>query len=236
MSELLSKFSLKNIINKLKRTIKIILNKNIDASTPEGRAARRERAIVLTSTMGSIAKIIALMVPFITVRISRSYLGEEIYGLWSSVNSFFAFFAFADLGLGSGLQTNLSKASGKDNNDEECKRLISSTFIMLFMVAGSIIFLFLGCYYFVDWASLVGADSVEAIALAGPVFLAIVLPKLINIPIALTQRTQIALQEGYNYYSWSIIGSILAIASVYVNAYLGSPKLVMILCIKSILK
>jgi len=225
-----SKFSPKNIINKWKKTLKIIFTKNIDTSTEEGRMMKREKAMTLTALIASIAKIIALLIPFITVKVTRGYLGEEIYGLWSSVNSFFAFFAFADLGLGSGLQTNLSKATGKNNNEEECKKLISSTFVMLFAVAGSIIFLFLGCYYFVDWAALVGADSPEAIALAGPVFLSIVIPKLINIPIALTQRTQVALQEGYNYYSWSLVGSLLSIISVYVNAYLGSPKVVMILC------
>jgi len=226
----LAKFSPKKIINKFNKTLKIIFNKNIDTSTEEGRIAKRERAIVLTSVIASIAKIIALLVPFITVKISRSYLGEEIYGLWSSVNSFFAVFAFADLGLGSGLQTNLSKARGKDNNEEECKRLISSTFTMLFGVAGAIIFLFLGVYYFVDWAKLVGATSKEAIALAGPVFLAIVIPKMIDVPIALTQRTQVGLQEGYNYYVWNIVGSALSIISVYLNAYLGAPKLLLILC------
>ena len=226
----LSKFSPKNILKRIDKTLKIILNKNIDTSTEEGRIAKRERAIVLTSVIASIAKIIALLVPFITVKISRSYLGEEVYGLWSSVNSFFAVFAFADLGLGSGLQTNLSKARGKDNNDEECKRLISSTFTMLFMVAGIVILLFLGVYYFIDWANLVGAKTEEAIALAGPVFLAIVIPKLIDIPIALTQRTQVGLQEGYNYYVWNIVGSALSIISVYLNAHLGSPKILMILC------
>lgn len=226
----LAKFSPGKIINKFNKTLKIIFNKNIDISTEEGRIAKRERAIVLTSVIASIAKIIALLVPFITVKISRRYLGEEIYGLWSSVNSFFAVFAFADLGLGSGLQTNLSKARGKDNNEEECKRLISSTFIMLFGVAGAIIFLFLGVYYFVDWAKLVGATSKEAIALAGPVFLAIVIPKMIDVPISLTQRTQVGLQEGYNYYVWNIVGSALAIISVYLNSYLEATKIVLILC------
>ncbi len=224
------KFSPKNIINKWKKTFKIIFNRDIDTSTDEGREEKRQQAITLTAVIASVAKIIALLIPFITVKITRSYLGEEIYGLWSSVNSFFALFAFADLGLGSGLQTNLSKATGKNNNEDECKKLISSTFIMLFAVAGIVIFLFLGCYYFVDWAKIVGAKSPEAVALAGPVFLAIVIPKLIDIPIALTQRTQVALQEGYNYYIWSIVGSFLSLGSVYLNYYLESPKFVMILC------
>ena len=101
---------------------------------------------------------------------------------------------------------------------------------MLSLVAGLLIFLFLGVYYFIDWATLVGAKEPEAIALAGPVFLAIFLPKLIDIPIALTQRTQIAFQEGYNSYIWSIGGSILSVVSVVLNSILGAPKLFMILC------
>lgn len=228
-TSLLSKFSPKNIIKKFSNNMKIILKKDIDTSTEEGRRQKREQAIALTSVIASIAKIIALLVPFITVRVSRAYLGEEIYGLWSSVNSFFAVFAFADLGLGSGLQTNLSKANGKDDV-EESKRLISSTFIVLLSVAGFLIFLFLGVYNFVNWASLVGAENPEAIALAGPVFLAIVIPKLIDVPMGLTQRTQVALQEGYNYYIWAIVGSALSIISVYVNSYFELPKIVMILC------
>ena len=225
-----AKFSPANIYKRVNKTLKIIFNKNIDTSTEEGRIAKREKAIVLTSVVASLAKIIALLTPFITVKISRNYLGEEIYGLWSSVNSFFAIFAFADLGLGSGLQTNLSKATGKDNNDNECKKLISSTFIMLFIVASIIILAFLGVYSFVDWAKLVGASDKEAIELAGPVFLVVTLPKLIDIPIGLTQRTQVAFQEGYNYYLWAIVGSILSLISVYVNVFVGSPKLVLLLC------
>lgn len=223
-------FSPRNLLKKINYTLNIIFNKNIDTSTEEGRIAKRERAIVLTSLIASFAKIIALLVPFITVKISRSYLGEEIYGLWSSVNSFFAVFAFADLGLGSGLQTNLSKARGKDNNENECNRLISSTFIMLSIVAGILIFLFLGVYHFVDWAKIVGATSKEAMTLAGPVFIAIVIPKLIDVPIALTQRTQVGFQEGYNYYLWAIFGSILSIVSVYLNASLYAPKVLLIFC------
>ncbi len=228
-TSLLSKFSPKNIIKKFSNNMKIILKKDIDTSTEEGRRQKREQAIALTSVIASIAKIIGLLVPFITVRVSRAYLGEEIYGLWSSVNSFFAVFAFADLGLGSGLQTNLSKANGKDDV-EESKRLISSTFIVLLSVAGFLIFLFLGVYNFINWASLVGAENPEAIALAGPVFLAIVIPKLIDVPMGLTQRTQVALQEGYNYYVWVIVGSVLSIISVYVNSFFGLPKQILILC------
>ena len=228
-TSLLSKFSPTKIIKKLIKNFKMIFKKNIDTSTEEGRRQKREQAIALTSVIATFAKVIALLVPFITVRVSRSYLGEEIYGLWSSVNSFFAVFAFADLGLGSGLQTNLSKANGKDDV-ELSKRLISSTFIVLLSVAGLIIFTFLGVFNFVNWANLVGAENPEAIALAGPVFLAIVIPKLIDVPMGLTQRTQVALQEGYNYYIWAIVGSALSIVSVYLNSYLGSPKFIMILC------
>ena len=165
---LLSKFSPKRIISKFIKDLKIIFKKDIDVSTEEGRRLKREKSIALTSIIASIAKIIALLVPFITVKISKPYLGDQIYGLWQAVSSFFAAFAFADLGLGSGLQTNLSKASGKDNNETECKKLISSTFIVLLSVAGLIVCVCLCIFNFVDWATLFNAKNEEAIKLAGP--------------------------------------------------------------------
>ena len=128
-------------ISKIIEDIKIIFQKNIDESTPEGRAQKRAKNIALTALSAAIEKIFATLIPLITVSVSRSYLGEEIYGLWLTVTSFFSVFQFADLGLGNGLQTHLSHASGKANNIDECKELISSTFTVLLSISGALIFL-----------------------------------------------------------------------------------------------
>lgn len=222
------------MLKKIFKSFKIIFSKNIDASTPEGREQKRAKAIALTAITAAIEKIFATLIPLITVSVSRKYLGEEIYGLWMTVTSLFAVFQFADLGLGNGLQTNLSHAAGKDNNVEECRELISSTFTVLLSVSGGLIAVFLACYGFVDWASVVNAQSSNAVSLAGPAFLAVVIPNLINIPISLIQRTQLALQEGHNYHIWGIFGRILSLASVYLIAWLNLGPITLIACSTSI--
>lgn len=222
------------MINKLLKSFKIIFSKNIDSSTPEGREQKRAKAIALTAITAAVEKIFATLIPLITVSVSRKYLGDEIYGLWMTVTSLFAVFQFADLGLGNGLQTNLSHAAGKENNVKECRELISSTFAVLLSVAGGLMAVFLTCYGFVDWASVVNAESERAMALAGPAFLAVVIPNLLNIPISLIQRTQLALQEGHNYHIWGIFGRILSLASVYIVAGFDLGPITLIACSTSI--
>lgn len=206
-------------MKKLKRLIEVLKVKDHDLSTPEGRANERSRRIALTAATSMVAKVAAMAIPLVSVRVSYRYLGEEIYGLWSTVTSFFALFAFADLGLGSGLQTSLSRSEGAGDRDYS-RSLISSAFVMLSAVALIIMAVFSVAFPFVNWKSLLNIESEQASAIAGGVVFAIVLSKVLNIPLALTTRTQNALQEGYRSYVWQTVGSILSITAVFLVARL----------------
>lgn len=199
---------------KISETIKIICEKP-DFSTEEGRKRARARGITLTALTAMINKLLAMVVPLLTVRITLSYMGDEIYGLWSAVTSFFVLFTFADLGLGSGLQTELSKASVLDDRSY-CRRLVSSCYIILASVAAWLVIIFLFVYPFVNWAKVLNAESEQSVLIVGSVVLAIVIPKLVNIPLALIQRTQFAMQEGYHSNLWLCFGNLLSLSSVFV--------------------
>ena len=207
--------------------VKLIFHGHYDTSTPEGRSLERTRNIALTAMSAMLAKIIAMIVPLVTVRLTLSYLGDEIYGLWSTVTSFFTLFAFTDLGLGSGLQTELSKASAHNSKDI-CKKLVSSTYVMLFSVSTFLIVVFLILFPFVDWATVINAETEKAIALVGGVVLAIVIPKLLNIPLALIQRTQTAMQEGYKNNLWQCSGNFLSLVFVVIIYSMDLGALTMI--------
>lgn len=214
-------------MGKIKQYLKLIFHGHYDTSTPEGRNNERLRNIALTAMSAMLAKVIAMIVPLVTVRITLSYMGEEIYGLWSTVTSFFTMFAFADLGLGSGLQTELSKASALDDN-AICKKLVSSTYTILTSVAAVLVIIFLIAYPIVDWASVINAETEQAIALVGSVVLAIVIPRFLNIPLALIQRTQTAMQEGYKTNIWQCAGNLLSLIAVIVIYYVDLGVLTMI--------
>ena len=88
-----------------KDILTIAFHKPFPTDTVEGRSMERRRRIVLTSFTALIGKVLHVALPLITIKITYSYLGVEVYGLWSAVTTFFALFAFSDLGLGNGLQT-----------------------------------------------------------------------------------------------------------------------------------
>lgn len=219
---------MRKLLQKIKKIISSIFSKQIDTSTDEGRHADRERRIALTAITGAFYKIISIAIPLITVRITLRYLGDETYGLWTTISSFFTLFTFADLGLGNGLQTELSRASAKNDSNDECKMLISSAFSVLFIVSTALMSVFLVLYPFVNWAGLMNAESEHAIAIAGSVVFAIVSSKIFEIPFALAQRTENALQEGYKSNLWQCLGSVLSLVLVIIIANYELGELTMI--------
>ena len=113
--------------------IKLVFHKPFDTSTAEGRSNERMRRIALTALAAAVSKVFQTIIPFITIRITLDYLGVEIYGLWNTITSFFAIFVFADLGLGNGLQTLLSKAFGKNDISLQ-QKIINNTYFILFCI------------------------------------------------------------------------------------------------------
>ena len=214
-------------MRKIKEYLKVIFHGHYDTSTPEGRSMERARNIALTAMSAMLAKVIAMITPLVTVRLTLDYMGEEIYGLWSAVTSFFALFTFADLGLGSGLQTELSRASALDD-DGICRRLISTTYTILIGVATVLTAVFLIVFPFVDWGSVMNAETERSMALAGGVVMAIVIPKMLNIPLALIQRTQVAMQEGYRNHLWQCSGNLLSLTFVILITVLDLGVLTMV--------
>lgn len=211
-----------------KESLAIIFHKPFDTQTVEGRSLERRRRIALTSFTSLILKVLSMALPLITVRITYSYLGVEVYGLWSAVGTFFALFAFSDLGLANGLQTKLSRASGT-NDIELCRKIISNTYTILWLVACVILVVFLSVYKFVDWANLMNAQSNETKSLAAIVVFILVLPKIFSIPIAIIQRTQYALQEGFRSNTWSIVSYIINLILVIIIAKYDLGKLCLLI-------
>lgn len=221
------KLNPKKLYAGFKEKFKYLTLKPFDTSTEEGRGLERNRRIALTAFTALLAQGVALITPLITVRLTIGYLGKEIYGLWLAISSFFAFMTYADLGLGSGLQTELSHISAYDDNSS-ARKMISSAYILLTSVSLILIFGLFISFPFIDWAELVNAQSEESIYLAGYVVLVIVVPQIVRIPISLIQRTQNAMQEAYKSNIWNIIGNLLNLFAIVILTYLNVGKIAVI--------
>lgn len=201
------------MLKKYKNYISVLFQKN-DLSTEAGRGREREKRIALSALLAAVAKVFNTAIPLITLKITIGYLGTELYGLWATVISFFALFAFADLGLGNGLQTELSRATGRDDI-KQCRTLISSAYLVLTIVPAFLLALLFVVYPFVNWGHLMNAESEEAMSLAGPFVLALFSSKMISVPASLVQRIHNSLQEGYVASIWSCISSVVSLITIF---------------------
>ena len=177
----LAAFSIKNI--------KVLFSKTDNLDNEEGRAKERSRRIALTALTAAFSKILTTIIPFITVRLTLEYLGVELYGLWNAVTSFFALFVFADLGLGNGLQTQLSRACGAENKELQ-QKIVYNSYAILTLVSFVLIILYLLINPFIDWVDVMNAKNTNVQYLVGSVILAIVIPKFLSVPLSLIQRVQ----------------------------------------------
>ena len=168
-----------------------------------------------------------MAIPLITVRITYSYLGNEVYGLWMSITTFFALFSFSDLGIGNGLQTKLSHANGL-NDTKLCQTLITNTYALLFIIALFLFILFVLLFNHIDWARLVNANSAGITDIVNSIVLIIVLSQIFLIPTAIIQRTQYALQEGYKSNLWLSAGSVLSLVFIVIASELNLGKIALI--------
>lgn len=199
----------------------------IDLSTVDGRSKERKRRIKLTALSSATLKILSMAVPLLTLGMTYSYLNPEVYGLWSAVTTFFALFAFSDLGLGNGLQTKLSQAQGRDDL-ELCNKIISNTFFILLAITLLLLLIFLSIFWFCDWAALMNSQNSETMVIAASVVFVIVVPKLLSIPVAIIQRTQLALQEGYRSDMWGIVGYVINLISIIIIVKFEFGKLTLL--------
>ena len=218
---------MKKTLNKFKNLLFLAFRKPFDTSTREGRSQERYRRMALTAITSVIAKVLGASIPLITVKLSYNYLGPELYGLWVAIISFFSLFNFADLGLGNGLRTMLGNAYGK-NDIKKSKEMIASTFYMLIGVTLLFNIIFLSIFKFIKWGEVMNANTKEAIILASGVVLAVVLPKLLSIPLSIVTRTQLALQEGYKSNIWSSMAAIISLVLIYVTIKADAGKLAMV--------
>ena len=85
------------------RLLSIVRSTSFDTSDAVGRSKERYRRVFFTTTTSAIARVVQIVASLLTVPLTLRYLGPELYGLWLTMSSVMAMFAFADLGVGNGL-------------------------------------------------------------------------------------------------------------------------------------
>jgi len=157
-----------------------------------------------------------------------TYLGVERYGLWMTVSSLITMFAFADLGIGNGLVSEVASAHGLGDTRRAAEAVSSAFFVLALVTAvGTPVFAVL--YFQIDWPRVFNVHSATAVHEAGPAVAVFVYCFLISVPLGIVQRVQMGCQEGYISGLWSTLGQLGSlIAVIAVIRYEGGlPALIL---------
>jgi O-antigen/teichoic acid export membrane protein len=199
-----------------------------DTSTPEGRSAERHRRVVLSATASATAKIVSVATALISVPLTLHYLGTERYGMWMTMSSFIAMFAFADLGIGHGILNVVAESSGKEDRSA-IRSAAASGFFILSIIAVVVVTAFAAAYPFFSWFGIFNVQSEIARQEAGPALAGLVVCFALAMPLGVVARVQIGLQQGYASSLWRCLGSVIGLAGVLIVIWLqaGLPWLVL---------
>lgn len=199
-----------------------------DVSSADGRARERHRRVALSAGAAALAKVLSVGTALISVPLTLHYLGAERFGMWMIISSLIALLAFADLGIANGVLSEVAAAHGRDDR-AAVQRIVSSGFFLLSAIAVALLALFAGAYFWVPWHRVFNVQSELARAEAGPALAVFVACFAAAIPLAVVQRVQLGLQQGFTASLWQCVGSLCGLAGVLLAISLqgGLPWLVL---------
>lgn len=97
-----------------------------------------------------IFKILAIGSSFLIIPLMIRYLGNEEYGIWSTLLSIVSWIVLFDIGIGNGLRNKLSESLAKKNH-QEARNYISTAYIIIGLISIILFITFFIISSFVSW-------------------------------------------------------------------------------------
>jgi O-antigen/teichoic acid export membrane protein len=192
--------------------------RNADASAgstvPDGRQGYR---VGRTAMASLAARAVGLTATLVSVPLVLNAVGAEEFGLWTTVTSGVALLNLADLGIGNSLLNAIARTRAR-STEVAVARLVSSATIVFVAVAVVLAVVLVIVTRSVNWASVLRVSQAGAMHDAAPTILVVGAAMIVSLPLAVTSKVQLALQEGYRTQAWTIAGQIAALAALLIAA------------------
>ena len=118
----------------------------------------KSRALLRNFIASGFLKPLSMLLSYAYVPIVLHYLGEEMYGAWTTILSVLSWISYFDIGIGNGLRNKLTESIALNENGRS-KKLVSSAYLMLAAVvlgAGTVM---MTVSAFLDWNSVLGLTT-----------------------------------------------------------------------------
>lgn len=104
-------------------------------------------------------KVVAVAATFIAIPLMISYLGQEQFGVWSTLLTVMSWIVFFDLGVGNGLRNKVAESLAK-NEKHEASNYIASGYTLIGLIALAALALVTAGAFFVPWQIVFNTQSI----------------------------------------------------------------------------
>lgn len=194
----------------------------------KGSTFRNTRA-ALTAASSIGAKGLAGVISLVSIPLTLHYLGTERFGLWMTIASLQAIFAFADFGLSNGVLNTVAEAYGR-GDFRLISRAVRSAVVLQGLVAGTLLAIFWLASSFIDWASVLHVSGPQAAPEVQPAILIFASIFFLRSVVQVVQQAQYGLQMGFVANAWTAGGNLLALLGLVLAArrHAGVPMLCLV--------
>jgi O-antigen/teichoic acid export membrane protein len=171
-------------------------------------AKQRDRRMMLSMLAGFPVRALQILSGILVVPLAYRYLGAERFGLWSAVTALGSMLTLADFGIGNGLITTLSVATGREE-PERIRRAISTAILIVGAIAALLLIALGALVLLGDWAGWLNVAGTSAAGDARPAGAACVMMALLLLPVGLAAKIRTGLQEAFRNSAWDAAGVVL---------------------------
>ena len=167
--------------------------------------------MMLSMLAGFPVRMLQIVSGILIVPLAYHYLGTERFGLWSAVTALGQILALADFGIGNGLITVISAATGREE-PERIRRAISTAILIVGGIAAVLLSILAVLVLFGDWAGWLNVTGTSAAGDAKPAGAVCVLITLLVLPLSLAAKIRTGLQEAFRNSAWDASGVVLTLS------------------------
>ena len=105
-------------------------------------------------------KVLAIGASFLIIPIMIKFLGNEQYGIWSTLLSIISWIVLFDIGIGNSLRNKISEALVK-NDKKKARDYISTAYVLIGLISVVLLISFLIASSFIPWPPVSGYLSAQ---------------------------------------------------------------------------
>lgn len=180
---------------------------------------KRERSILTFFATSLAARGVGIGCQLLQVPIALKHLGNEAFGLWVTLFSFGFMLAYADFGIGLGVQNKISEVLGKDQKDE-ARRIFVTGLVFLSGIMLALLALLVPFCLWADLSAILRISDPYVTKSVSQAILVVCLVWCANIPLGLGQRLAYGAQLGWTHNVTTTISQALLLAAVAAGAWL----------------